>query len=786
MYLNILKRDLKRKKTMNIILLLFTILASIFVASGLSNVVTIMNGTDYFLDKAGIGDYVVITQNGNGGVLDLLKESKNVENYRMENCYWATKDNIKINNSSLKNENNTLVIQSIANKGIRYFLPDNSELTEINKGEIYVPASFLEKNAVKIGDKLQINLQDLNVEVTIAGEFKDALLGSDMMKSTRLIISEEDYKVFDQNEKMKPYQGCLYYIDTNNEKELTSELAQLSNILFNSGRSTIKLSYVMEMIVAMIVLVLSICLIIVAFVILKFVITFSIIEEFREIGVMKAIGIGNRKIRSLYIIKYFFIAIVGGIIGFIISIPFGSMLIKSVSQKMVLGNDSGIMLNIIGSLIVIGLMVGFTYLCTSKVKKFSPVDAIRNGETGERYKKKSLYSLSKAHTNPAMYMAINDVLSSPKRFITIILSFFLSSVFVFGLVLVVDTMKSKNLITVFGKESDIYITDSKIMNIELLGQEGNENLEEKYKEIEKDLADNGMPGQVSMEVWFKYNCYVDSKFYALTFQQNTKSKASDYEYIEGFAPEKVNEIAITPQISNKIGAKIGDIITIDFGVEKMDCMVVGYFQSMNQIGEVIRLHEDAPTSMEHAIAMMAFQIDFDDNPNEKEINKRIERIKELYAIEEVYDAAGYCTNTVGVIGTLEAVGLLLLIITCIVVVLVTVLMERSFISDETGKIALLKALGFKDRFILKWHIYRFMLVGILAEILAVALTVPITKLWCDPIWRMMGALKIKYCFNPLCLLVIYPGIILIITFAAVTITALYTKKISSRDMGNIE
>ena len=161
-------------------------------------------------------------------------------------------------------------------------------------------------------------------------------------------------------------------------------------------------------------------------------------------------------------------------------------------------------------------------------------------------------------------------------------------------------------------------------------------------------------------------------------------------------------------------------------------------------------------------------------------------LRELYAIEEVYDAAGYCTNTVGVIGTLEAVGLLLLIITCIVVVLVTVLMERSFISDETGKIALLKALGFKDRFILKWHIYRFMLVGILAEILAVALTVPITKLWCDPIWRMMGALKIKYCFNPLCLLVIYPGIILIITFAAVTITALYTKKISSRDMGNIE
>ena len=54
MYWNILKRDIKRKKTMNVILLLFTILAAVFVASGLNNVVTVMNGTDYFLKKPGL------------------------------------------------------------------------------------------------------------------------------------------------------------------------------------------------------------------------------------------------------------------------------------------------------------------------------------------------------------------------------------------------------------------------------------------------------------------------------------------------------------------------------------------------------------------------------------------------------------------------------------------------------------------------------------------------------------------------------------------------------------
>ena len=47
-----IKKDLKRKKTMNIILLLFVILATVFVASGINNVVTVMNGTDYYFQKA--------------------------------------------------------------------------------------------------------------------------------------------------------------------------------------------------------------------------------------------------------------------------------------------------------------------------------------------------------------------------------------------------------------------------------------------------------------------------------------------------------------------------------------------------------------------------------------------------------------------------------------------------------------------------------------------------------------------------------------------------------------
>lgn len=785
MYFNILKRDIKRKKTMNVILLLFTVLASMFVSSGISNVVTVMNGTDYFLDKAGIGDYMIFTQSGDGGVTKILDESQNVESYKMEDCLWLCKDDLKISGKEVEMKSSTVVLEGFSDSAITYFKSNNEELKSVKRGEIYVTAGLLKKNNVSVGDELRINLKGTDRKFKIAGEIKDALLGSDMMGNTRLIINQEDYLEYDSDE-FKEYNGRIFYIKANDVKAVKSETTDAKGILFSGERNMIKLCYVMEMLVAMIVLVLSVCLCIVSFVLLKFVITFTINEEFREIGVMKAIGIKNRKIRSLYMTKYFAMSVVGGIIGFFAGIPFGSVLISSVSEKMVLGNDAGILLNIAGSMLVVLVMSGFAYFCTRKVKKATPVDAIRNGQTGERFGKKTRYSIRKTHFGNALYMAVNDVISAPKRFITITLSFFLCSIFVFGVVMVTDTMKSDRLIGTFGKKSDVYITSAKLMEMEFISKEGNENIIKQIENIENDLEKMGMPGKVSTEVWYKYPVTSNGKVYSVTLQQCKQNKMSDYEYTQGSAPQNADEIAITKTVAKEIDAQIGDTVTIDFGDEKRECIVTAYFQTMNQLGSVIRIHEDAPTDMSNASALMAFQIDFDDKVNDKELRKRIDRIKDFYDIEEVFDAAQYCDDCMGVADTMDAVAKLLLIITCIVVILVTVLMERTFISDETSQIALLKAVGFRNSFILRWHVLRFMLVAVTSEVLAIAFTYPVTKLWCDPIWKMMGATNVKYYFKPLSLMVVYPGIILLINFVSVLLTALYTNRITSNDIANIE
>ena len=86
---------LKRKKAMNAVMLSFILLATMFVASGISNVVSVTNGIDSYLDKAGIGDYVVISMGTDSGAAldEMLRTEEKVIEYRTEPVVWGDKSN---------------------------------------------------------------------------------------------------------------------------------------------------------------------------------------------------------------------------------------------------------------------------------------------------------------------------------------------------------------------------------------------------------------------------------------------------------------------------------------------------------------------------------------------------------------------------------------------------------------------------------------------------------------------------------------------------------------------
>ncbi len=788
MYLNILKKDLKRKKAMNIILLLFIILATMFVSSSVNNIINVTAALDSYFEMANVPDYMLMIMNKSLAVDidETMSEASAVDHYSVENVLVLQADNFIFDDEDIVVSGNQVIHSDMS---LNYFLSDGSILETVEPGKFYMTEGKADALGLNIGDKLTIELDDTTHEFVLAGKIKDALLGSNMSNFTRYIISEEDFDSFLSIEGTNEDYGVSFVYIYSSDMETV--LSQIKSLVDNSAttmdRTMMEFMYIFDMMLVGILLVVSVILIIIAFVVLRFTITFTLSEEFREIGVMKAIGIGNFKIRGLYIVKYAALSVIGACIGLVLSFPFGKMLMSVSSQSIIMGNQSPILVNILCAVLVIAVILLFCYGCTGKVKKMSPIDAIRNGQTGERFRKKSVMSLGKSKLPATSFLALNDIVSSPKRYGIVTFTFFLCLSLMLILSATVTTMNSGSLATAFGwAHCDIYL-DSKIYE-ECMQEDGHENLENHLEEIEQTLAENGIPAMCYQEVMFNLPVVFEENESNINIYHGTGTTMDMYEYTEGTEPQNTDEIAITRISAEELNATIGDTITIRTIDGDKEYMITAYFQAMNSFGNGIRLHSEEEINYIQALGNSNTQITFTDHPDNKEIEKRMEEIQRIFPeYEDIETCAEVIADSLMVTETLATVKSLIVILTIVLAALITVLMERSFIAKEEGEIALMKAVGMRNGKIYAYHTLRFLFVGMIAVIIGEILVMPLTHLCIDPIFKMMGMeIAVDYVINPVEMYLVFPLVILVTTTISAFLTSLYTRKIKSSDTANIE
>lgn len=92
----------------------------------------------------------------------------------------------------------------------------------------------------------------------------------------------------------------------------------------------------------------------------------------------------------------------------------------------------------------------------------------------------------------------------------------------------------------------------------------------------------------------------------------------------------------------------------------------------------------------------AYQINFDDHPDKTVLDERIEKLKGIFDNKNIFDTKGFVKDCLGVGDTIAAVKDLVLMLSLIIIILLAVLMERSFISKERAETALMKAVGCND------------------------------------------------------------------------------------------
>lgn len=787
MYARILKKDLKRRKTMNVILFLFIFLVSLFISSSVNNILSISTAMDYYFDKAGVPDYwLAVLDDSSKESLERFMDNESVS-YRYEDLFAFSAKKVQINGKTLE-YSNTFAVSDVSESVITIFDKEDQPVREVKQGEIYMTAVLMQDYGIRPGDAVTIQTMDGEVSFTVAGSTKDAMYGSGMVGMTRCLVHPEDFKKLKRVENETEYRSyAVYSGDVKQFEKTLSARSDIKAAAFSADRETIEIMYVMDMIIAAVLLVVSICLILISLVILRFSIVFTMRKEFSEIGVMKAIGMKSSTIRGLYAVKYFALSVVGGFLGFLCGIPFGNMLLQKVSQNVMMGSNRHLAVNVLTSLAVIGIVLFFSYLVTRRINRIKPVEAIRKGATGERFKKKGVLRLGRGHLATTAFLAVNDIMSCFWRFGILLLAFTVGILLVIIPVNTKNTLKSEHLLTWFSMtECDLCINweDVVMMN----GVTDRSTVDRMLQEIRDKLAEHKIPAKVHMECIYRMNLSKgDSKCSSIAFSGRGDVRAEEYSYTGGSAPRYNNEVAVSHIIAEKLEAEIGDEITIYQGNRSKKYIITGTIQTMNNMGEGIRFSEKEMIDDRCMSGFFAIQVRYTDNPDAKTKAERKKEIEKDFPASTVESPGEYIDEMLGGLsGQIDSVTYLILCVVLCINIFVTVLMMKSFLDSERGEIGMLKAIGFQNRSLVFWQSLRIGIVLICAAILAAAVSTPLSQLFIGPVFRMMGAETISFQIKPWEVYVCYPLLVAVVTVIASIITAQGVRGISPAETSNIE
>lgn len=767
MFFRILRKELKRKKTLNIILFLFITMATMFLASSVCNLVTVTDAVDHFIEISNVPDnfVIAIAEGQKDSIEEYLKTSADITEYGIMDGFNINNDRISIVKSKKNNKKyqrlNSLALQPVPNDFMKVFDLQGYPLS-LKKGEIALSRLEAKENQLAVGDKVKITVGEIEQEFTVAALVKDVVFGNNMMGFKRHFISQEDFDAYANQEELTYTR--TYSINYENEEMFKRHWQEQNfSILSSVEKSVVSMCYVFDMLTSAILIIVSICLILIAFFVLRFTILFTLQGDFREIGIMKAIGLQDRGIAGIYMIKYLMIAAAGAAVGWGLSVPFGKMLLEQVVVNLVVTEkqQSGI-ISILCAVGIVSIVLLFAAFCTGKLKKFSAIDAIRSGETGERYQATNTLKLWKRkYMKPGFYMAYNDILSNPKRFLTLGITFCVGTLLILLPLSAIHTLKSDNIVELFSMaSSDVYLDNGK--TDDYLARKSTSFLEADLKEIEDTLKQEGITAKTGVDVGYSIPCYGSDKEEIETYftLQEVGSWDRSYTVLEGREPEAEDEIMLTEITAEELKVSIGDTITYVYPDREQEYIITGTYQSMMNLGQGFRVSRKAELEEEYFSGMFCVQVEVP----EMESEEAYQKIKEIFPDYNVMQADGFLGIMIA--SVTEQLDELMILITVLVLAinsLITILTMKIMFSKERGDIALLKSIGFKNRTIRKWQVIRILLILVTSIFIGTILSKILAPVIIGPIFAMMGGTQVRLVEKPIETYVLYPAILLIVT-----------------------
>lgn len=765
MFLTILKKDLRRKKVMNTVLLILIILASTLAASSSSLMYSTSSALGSFIEASKVADLNITLANDpgyNSAVEDWVKQEKKVETAYTERQLNLLLNQVTMPEGRKSFSGNVSFVLSAIPEQVNLVFGEDNERYSLRPGEIGLPASLMLSSGIVPGEQLKLKFGEITRTFTVNGYFKDAFMGADLLGLKRLMLSAEDFKEIEKLVPEDKRMNLWSFVAAPDvaSTEISSSFANSDlPISFEVDKALVKMTYMTDRMISAMMFAISVFLIFIAFLTLRFTIVSTLQDEYKEIGVMKAIGFRNRAIKQLYLTKYTGLACLGGVLGLGISLPLTALMSRKTSQYMILpGGSTNIMISALSTVVMIAFILLFCLLCMRKINKASAIDAIRQGQTGERFKASRRIHLHKIRfIPPPFFLALSDVLNRLKSYTSLILTLILSSAIILIPVNLTNTIVTPKFLEYLGTiGADFYSST-------VVAEKPVEQIQQDKALLSKRLKDQGF------EVTLTANYTVSTKYISDNGQANRRingqknDQNGSVEILEGTAPLLKNEIAITTIMSGKYGKRVGDNITFEIGGVKGTFMISGLFQSISNEGYAVWIARDYELK-----TIPAYMFSGELHAPEQAKAGMMKEIQQQFpeqGFKTSFELLGEITG--GFMGQLHSINGLLTAIICLITFFITSLFVRLMIAKEVHGISVMKSIGFTNAAIRRWQALRILIIMSVSLVLGVIAANTLGSRLLGLIFRIFGLTSLQLNILPLQVYLLYPLLILAVVMLAV-------------------
>lgn len=704
MIYKMLKNDLKRNRMVTVTLFVFIVFATMLASGAVNIILTLFGSMDALLEQSGAAHFAQL----HAGTIDqaeldtfaeenseLIKAQQTVALLGIGGANIYIGDRTSSEADSVME--NSFVKQ---NRQFDFLLDTDSRKLELSEGQVAVPIYHMQKYGLQVGDNIRIADGDFQKDFTIAAFVRDSLMNPSMINSKRFMVSDGDWELLNGQTGEIEYMIEFQLFDTARLHELEtlyqdSALPQKGTAM---GYSLVKvINGMSDGIAASVIILIAILLILIAALCLRFTMLTTIEEDYREIGVMKAIGIANGDIRKLYMVKYAAMAAIACVLGYLLSLLIGSVFTANITLYMGAAKASirTRLFPMLGAGIVFGSITLFCRIVLRRFRRITALEALRSGVITGTQKRLGKSALSRTHISDVnIFLGVKEVLEHFSVYGLLCFVFALSAFLMIVPLNFLNTLESPGFVTYMGAgQCDLRVDLQQMQDISTRFAET-----EEYLQNDPDVE--------------KYSPLYTGSFKAQNTMgdyDNLKVEIGDFsifplEYADGTAPQSENEIALSVMNAQEYQKKPGDTMTLLVGSEERELIVCGIYQDVTNGGKTAKAM--LPVEMDQVIW---FTINIDLKPGVS-LEKKQQEYSGHFQPAKVTDVNEYVYQTLGgIIDQLRLVVKFAFILAISISSLITAMFFKMLIAKEAGQIAIMKGLGFTVKDIAKQYLTRTLL-----------------------------------------------------------------------------